>query len=640
MPIRALPSFRNLLQPIQVLLERLLPDFLEEDLKSLEVRQRIVTVLDSTLVREYPLARLLEADYRRQVIRKTLDLVLDDLVLRDSAETAALTGTEFEGFIVTAADAGGAAALAAVEEAATAALGSPWQVKPLPVSPNTFHVTRPGARLSVPEAWDRFYALRQAPGIVEAEPDFTVPAPVDEEPEGDFEIAAAEVDLPETEGKWEWSIDAVKARQAWQFSESQNRPSRGAGIIVGHPDTGYTRHPENWSDDPAKNRLLFRQGFDFFRDDADASDDLDSSLSSIGSAGFPGNPGHGTGTSSIIFSGDGPAGVPHVTGTAPAAKLIPFRVAPTVVVFNSRRLGDAIKRATDSGCHVISISMGGPFSGYLHKAVQYATERGVIVCCAAGNRFGASNLFPVVVWPAAYEESVAVAGSNARSEIWKGSSRGKQVDITAPAESVWRAVAKKGEPLKEVGRGNGTSFAVATLAGIAACWLAHHGRENLIARYGAPSLASVFRELLATEGHDRPPGWDTKLFGPGIVNAEKLLRAALPLEGASLEFAMAAESAGERLGKIFDGVPGAALRAGLSRLLKTPEPALAPRLAELGDELAFHFFNDPVLRQRFQQELTGDQADFEVAAAPDTPSPETLLARQSSGRLASALARR
>jgi hypothetical protein len=52
--------------------------------------------------------------------------------------------------------------------------------------------------------------------------------------------------------------------------------------------------------------LLPQFGWDFWKNDADATDDLDSALGSIFSAGFIGNPGHGTGTSSIIFSDEGP----------------------------------------------------------------------------------------------------------------------------------------------------------------------------------------------------------------------------------------------------------------------------------------------------------------------------------------------
>jgi len=75
------------------------------------------------------------------------------------------------------------------------------------------------------------------------------------------------------------------------------------------------------------------------------------------------------------------------------------------------------------------------------------------------------------------------ACNNAR-EPWEGSSRGKAVAVTAPGENVW--VAQPGDAGglgTDVGPGSGTSFAVATVAGMAALWLAYHGRDNLLSRY-------------------------------------------------------------------------------------------------------------------------------------------------------------
>jgi serine protease len=241
------------------------------------------------------------------------------------------------------------------------------------------------------------------------------------------------------------------------------------------------------------------------------------------------NPGHGTGTSSIIFSEEGPRQKPqYVTGVAPLARLIPYRVAPTVVLWDRARLADAIIRATDAGCHVISISMGGLPLDYLERALKYAVSNGVIVCCAAGNIFGANDVLHGVVWPAHYPEALAVAASNANDQPWSGSSRGPEVDITAPGESVWHAIAEKGKPLSEVARGDGTSFAVATAAGVAALWVAYHGRDKLIADYGKERIAPIFKNIVMTQGFRSIANWKSNLFGPGIIDALKVLQAPLP----------------------------------------------------------------------------------------------------------------
>ena len=84
---------------------------------------------------------------------------------------------------------------------------------------------------------------------------------------------------------------------------------------------------------------------------------------------------------------------------------------------------------------------------------------------------------------------------------------------------------QNGKP-PSVGQGQGTSFAVALTAGVAACWLAHHGRPNLIAeaRARGETLQNMFRRILRATAR-RPPGWNGINMGAGIVHARRLLEA-------------------------------------------------------------------------------------------------------------------
>ena len=257
----------------------------------------------------------------------------------------------------------------------------------------------------------------------------------------------------------------------------------------------------------------------------------------------------------------------------------------------------------------------------------YAVDRGVIVCAAAGNIFGANDVLHAVVWPAAYSEVLAVAASNANGATWSGSSRGPQVDITAPGESVWHAIAKKGQPLREVDRGNGTSFAVAATAGVAALWLAYHGRDHLIATYGKARLASVFRQIVVTQGFVRPAGWKTDLFGAGIIDALKVLSAPLPPAASTATKAMVKQARFDQFASLFDDVPRPELRRGLARFLHTTDAQLPARLDEVGDELLFHFYSDGVARQEFR-------AQFTVAKSKMKAAPKTSLAAIASPKLA------
>jgi hypothetical protein len=87
-----------------------------------------------------------------------------------------------------------------------------------------------------------------------------------------------------------------------------------------------------------------------------------------------------------------------------------------------------------------------------------------------------------------------------------------------------------------VGQGQGTSFAVAMVAGVAALWLAHHGRAALVAaaRARGETVQTMFRRLLQATAQ-RPAGWDSSAMGAGIVDARALLGAALDL-GSGREF--------------------------------------------------------------------------------------------------------
>ena len=89
-----------------------------------------------------------------------------------------------------------------------------------------------------------------------------------------------------------WSVKNVNATQAWRLKPKPGGSARGAGIRVGHIDTGYTEHPEIF---PAALDLTIDR--DMLDSDDDAKDPL------IKRWWFPlDNPGHGTGTSCVIAS--------------------------------------------------------------------------------------------------------------------------------------------------------------------------------------------------------------------------------------------------------------------------------------------------------------------------------------------------
>lgn len=559
----------------------------------------------------------------------------------------------FEGFVIKMLSADQSSRAA---EIVAELLGPDWQMRPIPDDQGSFEVTHKSQKqnaLSVAEAWRMTYRLRAAPGIIYAEPIFAVPFGTDstfnDQPAGEEEEAPSESRLP---GEVDfgiifgdkhlpnsadplWSLNELRVLEAWELFRPLGKEP-GEGIVIGHPDTGYSKHPE------IADNLLTDLGYDFVKDNSDAEDKLEGSMLTLR---FPG---HGTGTASVLISPRGatqnypadPSGK-AVHGIAPGARLIPLRVSSSVVLWegSTLNLARAIERATDMGAHVISMSMGTGFpSERLLAAVRYAQKRGVIVCAAAGNyvRF--------VVWPAAYDEVIGVAASNADRKTWKHSSRGEKVDVTAPGESVWVAAVKRQDAGVEnlVGRGSGTSFAVAAVAGVAALWLSYHGRDKLADVYGAEKIPFIFNEILRSSC-EPIPSWKPGKFGAGLVNALKVLQADLPnpvfspivppsfglqehapvgAGGVDTFAHLFEESLSSATGEVSFGVGATTVEDELGRklaqLLGANEAELPTRLQEVGQELAFYLATDPALFERFESSLAtaGGMPSFSIGGDP------------------------
>lgn len=298
----------------------------------------------------------------------------------------------------------------------------------------------------------------------------------------------------------DWAIELTNTPQAWAYSKARGKPSRGQDILVFQPDTGVVpSHPEL-----PKNIVNHPLALNLLEPGKPPIDPMTGG----------GNPGHGTGTGSVVASPE----VGRMRGAAPLATLVPIRCLETVAVFNQSNVARAIDHARRSGAHVITMSLGGVFSDALHTALRKAVQANIIVVAAAG------NCVPSVVWPARYEEAIAVGGINEQFKPWRGSSHGSAVDISGPAEFVRRASARDPNDVGAVSGGQGTSFATAHLAGVAALWLAHHGRDQLLKGLASGvTLQQVFRALVQSSAR-KSGHLDEDEYGAGIVDASGLLK--------------------------------------------------------------------------------------------------------------------
>ena len=485
-----------------------------------------------------------------------------------------------------------------------------WTLSPL--NPRTAEFeARPAKgrrRLDVGAAWSASYRLRAAPRVIYSEPLFELPNDAQFPPPKLSKTAGGggESNDPGTEANFEWSLESMHVPEAWALFSST---TPGDGVVVAHPDTGYTAHPEIIG-----TRLRVADGYDFEDDKSDPSDPL--------ADGWLRNPGHGTSTSSVIMSSRGQQGASNgpefVSGSAPGASLIPIRTTKSVVIWSMSRLTKAIYHAIAKKAHVVSISLGGPFGGKaLHNAVREAQRQGIIVLCAAGNKVG------FVVFPAAFDEVIAVAASRIDDETWSGSCHGAEVDITAPGSSVWRAHVEKDKGVLtfDVSRSSGTSYAVASAAGVAALWLSFHGRAALIAKYGLERVPTLFKQLLQSACRT-PKGWDTREFGPGIVQARRLLEAALPAHvppptAQSMRRRPVSDDRQplELLVHLLAPARRSEVVRVLASFLRVDEGALPDALQDVGDELALQVAVDPKLRGQLKAAAGGLRATAKSRAS-------------------------
>ena len=489
--------------------------------------------------------------------------------------------------------------------------------------------------LSVPDAWNLTYALAEQPSVVSAEPSFRVlqdarpePARVAPAQAGVAPAALPGFDLCADDrppasvdsDQLDWAIQLVDLPCAWALEPPTPTAGcargqrRGKGIRIGHPDSGYLRHPDLF-EEPAGQPTRVLTGLE--RDFVDGDSRAENS-----------DGGHGLSTSSVLMSSDGTG---FVVGAAPEAQIVPLRVTrprlglPAPILFDSgaRALRDAIRYAVDqAGCHVISISLGWFGNGSLQRAIRDAVDRNVIVVAASG------NYVPLVVWPAAYPEVIAVAGCDARRRPWIGASIGPQVDVTGPAARVWVAgFTEAGLPCAR--QSDGTSFATAMLAGIAALWLAYHGRDSLLQRYaGRASLSAVFRHIVQRTC-DPFAGLQPNGYGAGIYNARRILSWPLPAAAELEETRLFAPAAPrivtpvDTLAAVFPNVPEDVLRLRLAALLHVDAAELDARLAGVEQELLFQIATDPALRAQLSAPLL-PAADGALPAALPAAAPAAL----------------
>jgi thermitase len=184
-----------------------------------------------------------------------------------------------------------------------------------------------------------------------------------------------------------------------------------------------------------------------------------------------------------------------VAGTCPACRLLNVKVLNDNGSGSWSGIANGIVAAADGGAKVINLSLGGySASSTVAAAVDYAWGKGAVLVAAAGNDNTSSQLYP-----AAYDEVIAVAATDNKDQKASFSNYGNWVDIGAPGVSILSTAPD--HPNRIWGRGvkyaygSGTSMATPFVSGVA----------GLVWATGACTTNSCVRT--AVEGNvDTPSG--------------------------------------------------------------------------------------------------------------------------------------
>lgn len=313
--------------------------------------------------------------------------------------------------------------------------------------------------------------LRADPAVEYAEPNYVTQLATDV-------TTAVAVNDPKTGPQY--SLDRMRVRDAWSLST-------GSARTIAVLDTGIDPyHPE------FAGRIA--QGHDFVNNDIDASDDN----------------GHGTWVSGIIAANvnDGIG----IAGISWSDRIMPVKIMNASGTGDTSDLTAGIVWATDHGATVINMSVGGfPNSVFVHDAVRYAWDHGVVLIGAAGNNAASGQFFP-----ASYPEVISVSATQVDDEFTHWSNYGADVDVSAPGASVLTTNCPACKPLEQDLSGDhnytyisGTSFAAPNVAGVVAL---------IWARYPTMTNGEVVSRLKTTVDDLGYAGWDAR-YGLGRVNA-------------------------------------------------------------------------------------------------------------------------
>ena len=390
--------------------------------------------------------------------------------------------------------------------------------------------------------WDTARQLIMINGVLAVDPDLN--SSLDKAYRNLFQKETREPAQTKERPDPRWYHKNTRFEEAREFAEAEFRSGRGSFnptktmLRIAQFDTGYTNHPEIALIDKKAGynyiagifRRILQPGWQ-----RDARDRLRNLRPILWAS-------HGTSTASTLIGSK----VKHkdeITGTLRDRingllphniDLIPFRISENIISFNNKMIHAVDQVIRNGDIKIITMSHASLFRKQSWKqAVARAYDRGII-WVAAGGSHAYGKLRSIIVYPAKFKETIAVAASTIDDTPWERTHYGEEIDICAPGFDMYVPSSRRQVygllPDKYMYKwSEGTSFSTPITAAAAALWSAHHGEEKLSERYPEPwQRVEAFRKALRESARPHKAGIKQSLYGAGLLDVLQLLKADLP----------------------------------------------------------------------------------------------------------------
>ena len=190
-------------------------------------------------------------------------------------------------------------------------------------------------------------------------------------------------------------------------------------------------------------------------------------------------------------------------GAAPDAKILAvntFGPAGSTAEGTTFNILKSIDWAAAHGARIINMSFAGPPDPAIHRSLEAAHKKGIVLVAAAGNAGAASP----PLYPAADPNVIAVSATDPDDKLFEQSNRGRHIAVAAPGAQILVAVPDSGYEMS-----SGTSYSAAAVSGIVA----------LMLQRKADLTPDQVRNILRATARDLGPKGPDIMFGAGLADA-------------------------------------------------------------------------------------------------------------------------